>query len=153
MSPAPLNKSNTGRKNAVILLSGGLDSATCLAIAKSEGFECYALSFAYGQRNSCELKASGDVAASIGVADHVVIDIDLRKWGGSALTDDIDVPFEVWDTEDNKQLMVSFRDQERDGEFNLIERDIESCARDIFEGNNVYDRSSKGCPEKQNSLR
>ncbi len=79
-------------KKAVILLSGGLDSATCLAIARSEGFECYALSFAYGQRNSCELKASGNVAASIGVADHVVIDIDLRKWGGSALTDDIEVP-------------------------------------------------------------
>jgi len=79
-------------KKAVVLLSGGLDSATCLAIAKSEGFECYAISFAYGQRNSCELKASGNVAASLGVADHVVIDIDLRKWGGSALTGDIEVP-------------------------------------------------------------
>ena len=79
-------------KKAVVLLSGGLDSATCLAIAKSEGFECYALSFAYGQRNSCELKASGKVAALLGVADHVVIDIDLRKWGGSALTSDIEVP-------------------------------------------------------------
>lgn len=79
-------------KKAVVLLSGGLDSATCLAIARSEGFECYALSFAYGQRNSCELKASGNVASSIGVADHVVIDIDLRKWGGSALTGDIEVP-------------------------------------------------------------
>ena len=79
-------------KKAVVLLSGGLDSATCLAIAKSEGFECYALSFAYGQRNSCELKAAGNVAASIGVKDHVIIDIDLRKWGGSALTDDIKVP-------------------------------------------------------------
>jgi 7-cyano-7-deazaguanine synthase len=79
-------------KKAVVLLSGGLDSATCLAIAKSEGFECYALSFAYGQRNSCELKASGNVAASLDVADHVVIDIDLRKWGGSALTGDIEVP-------------------------------------------------------------
>ena len=79
-------------KKAVVLLSGGLDSATCLAIAKSEGFECYALSFAYGQRNACELQAAGNVAVSIGVADHVVIDIDLRKWGGSALTDDIEVP-------------------------------------------------------------
>ena len=79
-------------KKAVVLLSGGLDSATCLAIAKSEGFECYALSFAYGQRNSCELKAAGNVATSIGVSDHIIIDIDLRKWGGSALTDDIEVP-------------------------------------------------------------
>ncbi len=91
-------------KKAVVLLSGGLDSATCLAIAKSEGFECYALSFAYGQRNSCELKASGNVAASIGVADHVVIDIDLRKWGGSALTDDIEVPDKA-DIDDKRESL------------------------------------------------
>ena len=79
-------------KKAVILLSGGLDSATCLAIAKSEGFECYALSFAYGQRNNCELDAAKKIAAASKVKKHVVIDIDLRKWGGSALTDDIEVP-------------------------------------------------------------
>lgn len=79
-------------KKALVLLSGGLDSATCLAIAKSEGFECYALSFAYGQRNSCELEAARKVSAALGVTDHIVIDIDLRKWGGSALTADIDVP-------------------------------------------------------------
>jgi 7-cyano-7-deazaguanine synthase len=79
-------------KKAVVLLSGGLDSATCLAIARSEGFECYALSFAYGQRNNCELEAARKVAASLGAADHTLIEIDLRKWGGSALTDDIDVP-------------------------------------------------------------
>ncbi|MDD5599588.1 MAG: 7-cyano-7-deazaguanine synthase QueC [Victivallaceae bacterium] len=79
-------------KKAVVLLSGGLDSATCLAIAGSEGFECYALSFAYGQRNGCELEAARHVAASLGVAAHTLIEIDLRKWGGSALTDNIDVP-------------------------------------------------------------
>ncbi|MFA6715546.1 MAG: 7-cyano-7-deazaguanine synthase QueC [Victivallaceae bacterium] len=79
-------------KKAVVLLSGGLDSATCLAIAGSEGFECYALSFAYGQRNNCELEAARNVAASLGVAAHTLIEIDLRKWGGSALTDNIDVP-------------------------------------------------------------
>ncbi|MDD5697911.1 MAG: 7-cyano-7-deazaguanine synthase QueC [Victivallaceae bacterium] len=79
-------------KKAVVLLSGGLDSATYLAIAKSEGFECYALSFAYGQRHRCELRAAENVAAAGGVKDHVVINIDLRKWGGSALTDDIAVP-------------------------------------------------------------
>jgi len=79
-------------KKAVVLLSGGLDSATCLAIAKSEGFECYALSFDYGQRHECELQAAKTVAAAIGVADHIVIKIDLRKWGGSALTSDIAVP-------------------------------------------------------------
>ncbi|MFA6103524.1 MAG: 7-cyano-7-deazaguanine synthase QueC [Victivallaceae bacterium] len=79
-------------KKAVILLSGGLDSATCLAIAKSDGFECYALSFDYGQRHECELQAAKTVAAAIGVSDHIVIKIDLRKWGGSALTSDIAVP-------------------------------------------------------------
>jgi 7-cyano-7-deazaguanine synthase len=79
-------------KKAVVLLSGGLDSATCLAIAKSEGFECYALSFDYGQRHECELLAAKTIAGAMGVADHVVIKIDLRKWGGSALTSDIAVP-------------------------------------------------------------
>lgn len=79
-------------KKAVVLLSGGLDSATCLAIAKSEGFECYALSFDYGQRHECELLAAKAVAGAMGVADHAVIKIDLRKWGGSALTSDIAVP-------------------------------------------------------------
>jgi len=79
-------------KKAVVLLSGGLDSATCLAIAKREGFECYALSFDYGQRHECELLAAKAVAAAIGVTDHIVIKIDLRKWGGSALTSEIAVP-------------------------------------------------------------
>ena len=80
-------------KKAIILLSGGLDSATCLAIARSRGFECYALSFDYGQRHRCELAASERIAASLGAAGHSVMSIDLRQWGGSALTDDsIDVP-------------------------------------------------------------
>ncbi len=77
---------------AVVLLSGGLDSATCLAVARSEGFECYALSFDYGQRHDCELQAARAVARAIGVAEHIVVKIDLRLWGGSALTDDIAVP-------------------------------------------------------------
>lgn len=79
-------------KRAVVLLSGGLDSATTLAIAKSEGYECYALSFDYGQRHSFELEAATEVAAANRVADHITIDIDLRKFGGSALTANIDVP-------------------------------------------------------------
>ena len=79
-------------KRAVILLSGGLDSATVLAIAKSEGYELYALSFSYGQRHAWELEAAKRVAASIGVAQHRVTTIDLRAFGGSALTADIDVP-------------------------------------------------------------
>lgn len=79
-------------KNAVILLSGGLDSATALAIAKAEGFTPYALSFRYGQRHLAELEAAAKVAAAQGVAEHKIADIDLRLFGGSALTDDIAVP-------------------------------------------------------------
>ena len=81
----------TGRP-AVALLSGGLDSTTVLAIARSEGYVPYALSFQYGQRHSVELEAARRVAEAQGIARHVVADIDLRVFGGSALTDDIDVP-------------------------------------------------------------
>jgi 7-cyano-7-deazaguanine synthase len=77
---------------AVVLLSGGLDSATTAAIAKSEGFRVHALSFSYGQRHSFELEAARRVAESLGVAEHRVATIDLRVFGGSALTDDIEVP-------------------------------------------------------------
>ncbi len=82
----------TTPKRAVVLLSGGLDSATVLAIAKAEGYEPYALSFSYGQRHAWELEAAKRVAASIGVAEHRIATIDLRAFGGSALTADIDVP-------------------------------------------------------------
>jgi 7-cyano-7-deazaguanine synthase len=80
------------QKKAVVLLSGGLDSATVLAIAKSEGCELYALSFSYGQRHVWELEAAKRVATSIGIAQHRIANIDLRAFGGSALTDDIAVP-------------------------------------------------------------
>ncbi len=79
-------------KRAVVLLSGGLDSATVLSIAKAEGYALYALSFSYGQRHAWELEAAKRVAASIGVAQHRIANIDLRAFGGSALTADIDVP-------------------------------------------------------------
>lgn len=79
-------------RRAVVLLSGGLDSATVLAMARAEGYECHALSFAYGQRHSVELEAASRVAAALGAAEHRVAQIDLRLFGGSALTDDIDVP-------------------------------------------------------------
>jgi 7-cyano-7-deazaguanine synthase len=79
-------------KRAVILLSGGLDSTTTLAIAKDEGYEPYALSFRYGQRHSVELDAAKRVADALGVAGHVIAEIDLRVFGGSALTADIAVP-------------------------------------------------------------
>ncbi len=80
------------RCKAVVLLSGGLDSATVLAIAKAEGFEVYALSFAYGQRHSRELECAREVARAGGAREHKTTTIDLRAFGGSALTADIDVP-------------------------------------------------------------
>lgn len=73
---------------AVVLVSGGLDSATVLAVARAEGFETYALSFRYGQRHAVELAAARRVADALGAARHVVVDVDLRMFGGSALTDD-----------------------------------------------------------------
>ena len=78
--------------SAVVLLSGGLDSTTVLAIARSEGFAVDALSFRYGQRHSLEIEAARRIAARAGVRAHHVVDIDLRLFGGSALTDDIPVP-------------------------------------------------------------
>ena len=80
------------KRRAVVLLSGGLDSTTTLAIAKSEGYDVYALTFRYGQRHEVEIKAARLVATAYGVAQHVVAEIDLRAFGGSALTDDIEVP-------------------------------------------------------------
>jgi len=79
-------------KKAVVLLSGGLDSATALAVAKSQGFDCYALSFRYGQRHALELTCAERQARRMGVVEHKIADIDLRIFGGSALTSDIDVP-------------------------------------------------------------
>jgi 7-cyano-7-deazaguanine synthase len=77
---------------AIILLSGGLDSATLLALARADGFALHALTFRYGQRHACEIEAARRVAAAAGVRDHQVIDIDLRVFGGSALTANIAVP-------------------------------------------------------------
>jgi 7-cyano-7-deazaguanine synthase len=79
-------------KRAVVLVSGGLDSATALAEAKAAGFECYAMSFNYGQRHRQELEAAQCVCDSLRVVKHVVIDLNLRAIGGSALTADVDVP-------------------------------------------------------------
>jgi len=79
-------------KKAVCLLSGGLDSSTCLALARRDGYRCYALSFDYGQRHRVELEAARRVAASLGAERHVVTRIGLEAFGGSALTDDIAVP-------------------------------------------------------------
>jgi len=79
-------------KKAVVLSSGGIDSTTVMAIAKNEGFEIHSLSFFYGQRHAVELEAAQKVADSLNVTEHLVINIDLKKIGGSSLTDDMDVP-------------------------------------------------------------
>jgi 7-cyano-7-deazaguanine synthase len=82
-------------KKAVVLLSGGLDSATVLAIAASEGYECHSLAVDYGQRHRSELEASETLSRALGAASHRVVQVDLRAIGGSALTDDIEVPTEM----------------------------------------------------------
>jgi 7-cyano-7-deazaguanine synthase len=79
-------------KHAIVLLSGGLDSATTLAIARSQGYETYALSFDYGQRHKRELEAAKKIAKSLGAKKHLIAKIDNQIFGGSALTDDVDVP-------------------------------------------------------------
>lgn len=84
--------SKTAEKHAIVLLSGGLDSATTLAIAREQGFTAHALSFSYGQRHAVELRAAEAVADTLGAAQHKVMEIDLRQFGGSALTADIEVP-------------------------------------------------------------
>jgi 7-cyano-7-deazaguanine synthase len=80
------------KRKAVVLLSGGLDSTTTLAIAKVQGFDVHAMTFRYGQRHEAEIEASRRVASRLGVVEHVVVEIDLRMFGGSALTADIAVP-------------------------------------------------------------
>lgn len=88
-----MTQTTEAARPAVILLSGGLDSATCLAIAKSQGFAPYCLSFDYGQRHNAELKAAARVAQALGAVEHRVVRIDLATFGGSALTDaSIEVP-------------------------------------------------------------
>jgi 7-cyano-7-deazaguanine synthase len=90
---------------AVILLSGGIDSSTTLAFAKREGYECYALSFDYGQRHRIELEASQKIAQLLGVKRHLIIRFDMREIGGSALTGDFEVPTVTFAT--NKERLQS----------------------------------------------
>lgn len=83
---------SASQKPAVCLLSGGIDSSTCLAVARRQGFTCHALSFDYGQRHRAELEAAARIADSLGAVRHLLVPINLRVFGGSALTDDIAVP-------------------------------------------------------------
>ena len=102
---------NGGSKAAVVLLSGGLDSATTLAIARHEGYVCHALSFDYGQRHRVELDAARRVGAHLGVASHRCVEIDVRGLGGltgSALTDDVDVPKDRDEQQMSAQIPVTY---------------------------------------------
>ncbi len=95
-------------KKAVLLLSGGLDSATTIALAREQGFEVYALSFRYGQRHAVELMAAARVAKALGAKEHKIADIDLRLFGGSALTDDIAVPKDRSESEISTGIPITY---------------------------------------------
>ena len=95
-------------RNAIVLLSGGVDSTTVLALALSQGFNMSALSFAYGQRHKSELIAARAIARDTGVQDYVVVEIDLRAFGGSALTDEIEVPKDRSVEEMNAAIPVTY---------------------------------------------
>ena len=95
-------------KKAVILLSGGLDSTTILAIARAEGYDTYAMSFRYGQRHAVELQCAEKVANALGVKQHTIVDIDLRVFGGSALTADIEVPKDRSDAEMGDEIPITY---------------------------------------------
>lgn len=116
------------KPSAIVLVSGGLDSATCIAVAQQQGFDVHALSFAYGQRHAVELQAAKRVTRHLGVKQHHIIDLDLAKFGGSALTDEnIDVP-DFQETNDIPVTYVPAR--------NLV---FLSIATALAESLNVYD--------------
>ncbi len=96
-------------KKAIILLSGGLDSATTLAIARKQGYDCFALTFRYGQRHKIEIEAAKKVAESLDVVEHRIIDIDLTQFAGSALTDhSLDVPKDRHNLDDKNQIPTTY---------------------------------------------
>ena len=103
----PLNNFQDTLK-AVVLLSGGLDSTTTLAIARAEGYDTYVMSFRYGQRNKVELKCAENVAKSLDAKQHTIIDIDLRIFGASALTADIEVPKGRLETEVGGSIPITY---------------------------------------------
>jgi len=102
------HKEKSPREKAVVLSSGGLDSTTAMAIAKEEGCEVYSLSFRYGQRHVVELEAAEAVAKALGAKQHLILEMDLSKIGGSALTDDIKVPKSRSHGEIEKEIPVTY---------------------------------------------
>lgn len=137
-----MTETNSNNRKAVVLLSGGLDSTTTLAIARSEGYELYALTFRYGQRHEIEIEAARRIASLYNVKRHVVAQIDLRAFGGSALTDDIEVPKERALEEMSQGIPVTYVPAR-----NTIFLSFALCwaevleASDIFIGVNVLDYS------------
>lgn len=127
---------------AIVLLSGGLDSATALAIARSQGFVCHALSFAYGQRHVVELTAADRVARSQGVASHRVVEIDLRQFGSSALTSDVAVPKKASVAEIGGEIPITYVPARNTIflSFALAMAEV-NAASDIFIGVNALDYS------------
>jgi 7-cyano-7-deazaguanine synthase len=129
-------------KRAVVLLSGGLDSATTLAIAKHDGYEILALSFEYGQRHGIEIDSAKQIALSLGVREHRIANIDLRIFGGSALTDAIDVPKYRSDAEIVSQIPVTYVPARNTIFLSYALAWAETIeARDIFIGANARDYS------------
>ena len=129
-------------RKAIVLLSGGLDSATCLAIARDPGFRTVAVSFRYGQRHQVELAAAEAVAKALGAERHRVVDIDLRAFGGSALTADIAVPKNRPDSEMATGIPITYVPARNTIflSFALAAAEVEE-ARDIFIGVNAIDYS------------
>lgn len=127
---------------AVVLLSGGLDSATAAAIARAEGFDLFALSFDYGQRHRPELEAARNIAGSLGVRRHVVLSIDLRQFGASALTDRIEVPKDRAPTEIGEGIPITYVPARNTVFLSLALAYAETVsAADIFIGVNAVDYS------------
>lgn len=129
-------------RRAICLLSGGLDSTTCLAIARRDGFECYCLSFDYGQRHHRELQAASRAAQHLGAAEHKIISIDLRAFGGSALTSDLDVPKHRTGAEMGKDIPITYVPARNTIflSFALAYAEVRNAA-DIFIGVNALDYS------------
>ncbi len=133
---------NNGAPKAVVLLSGGLDSATCLAIAKAEGFDPFALTLSYGQRHQAEIAAAEGIARAGGAAGHDVVDIDLARFGGSALTGNADVPKGRSDADMADGIPVTYVPARNTVFLALALARAETLgARDIFIGVNALDYS------------
>ena len=133
---------NLPARRAVVLVSGGLDSATTLAIARQQGFECYAVAFDYGQRHRFELSAAAKVAQQLGAVRQIIVPIDLRAFGGSALTSDIAVPKDRTDDQMSAGIPITYVPARNTVFLSLAMGWAETLgARDLFIGVNAVDYS------------